>query len=458
MGNDRIAGAHGVRRSLPVAGALFSAAALMCGGGQAIAVASAAPPVPATGTAGVISTIAGLYQQDMTAGDIYTVAGGGHAGLGDGGPAARAALSNPADIALSGQGNLIIADAGHNRVRAVAAKTGRFYGRAMTAGDIYTIAGDGSARSSGDGGPAVKARLHRPTGVGLDAAGNVLISESFGERIRVVAAKTGSFYGQAMTTGDIYTIAGNGIQGFSGDGGPATVAELNTPLRVTVDAAGNVLISDSFNQRIRVLAVRSGRFYGRAMTTGDIYTIAGDGQAGFSGDGGPATATGLYKPLHVTVDTAGNLVFCDERDNRIRVVAVKSGSFYGQAMTAGDIYTVAGIGKRGTTGDGGPASRAEVGEPAGITFDAQGNLLIATRNGGRIRVVAAKTGSFYGQAMTKNDIYTIAGGGTGGLGDGGPATSAVLQQPGAVVVDTAGSILIADTADRRIREVYRPAV
>ena len=365
-------------------------------------------------------------------------------------------LSAPADIALGGQGNLVIADTGHDRVRMVAAKTGRFYGQAMTAGDIYTIAGDGSAGYCGDGGPAVKARLHRPTGVGLDAAGNVLISDSYSERIRVVAAQTGTFYGRAMTAGDIYTIAGNGTQGFSGDGGPATAAELNTPLRVTVDAAGNVLISDSFNQRIRVLAVRSGTFYGQAMTAGDIYTIAGNGSAGYSGDGGPATATGLYKPLQVIVDAAGNLVFCDERDNRIRVIPVKTGTFYGQAMTAGDIYTIAGTGKRGTTGDGGPATRAEVGEPAGITLDALGNLLIATRNGGRVRVVAAKTGTFYGQAMTAGDIYTIAGGGTGGLGDGGPATSGVLLQPGAVMVDAAGNVLIGDTGDNRIREVAGP--
>jgi hypothetical protein len=323
----------------------------------------------------------------------------------------------------------------------------------MTAGDVYTIAGNGSAGSGGDGGPAVHAKLHRPTGVGLDAAGNVLIAASYGERVRVVAAKTGRFYGQAMTVGDIYTVAGNGKQGFSGDGGTATAAKLNTPLRVTVDTPGNVLISDSFNQRLRVLAARSGRFYGRAMTAGHIYTIAGNGSAGFSGDGGPATATGLYKPLHVIVDAAGNLVFCDERDNRIRVIAVKSGRFYERAMTAGHIYTIAGTGKRGTTGDGGPATRAEVGEPAGITLDNQGNLLIATRNGGRIRVVAAKTGRFYGRAMTAWHIYNIAGGGTGGLGDGGPATSGVLVQPGAVQVDAAGNVLICDTADERIREV-----
>jgi len=110
------------------------------------------------------------------------------------------------------------------------------------------------------------------------------------------------------------------------------------------------LVCDSFNQRIRVLAVKTGRFYGRAMTVRDIYTIAGNGSAGYSGDGGPATATGLYKPLHVIVDAAGNLVFC-ERDNRIRMVAVKSGRFYGRAMTARDIYTIA-----GSLGDGGPVT------------------------------------------------------------------------------------------------------
>jgi hypothetical protein len=466
MGNQRIAGTHVVRRGVPVAGALLFAAALPCGGGQAVALASAAPPAAAAGTAWMISAVAAdpgvpaqattarFYQQAMTAGNIYTIAGNGQSKFaGDGGPAAQAQFSGPADIALGGQGNLVIADAGHNRVRMVAATTGKFYGRAMTAGDVYTIAGNGSAGSGGDGGPAVKAGLHRPTGVGLDAAGNVLIAVSYGERVQVVAAKTGTFYGRAMTTGDIYTIAGNGRQGFSGDSGPATAASLDTPLRVTVDAAGNVLISDSFNQRLRVLAVKSGNFYGQAMTAGDIYTIAGNGSAGYSGDGGPATATGLYKPLHVIVDAAGNLVFCDERDNRIRVIAVTSGNFYGQAMTAGDIYTIAGIGKRGTTGDGGPATRAEVGEPAGITLDNQGNLLIATRNSGRVRVVAAKTGGFYGLAMTAGDIYTIAGGGTGGLGDGGPATSAVLTQPGAVLVDAAGDVLICDTADVRIREV-----
>ena len=128
---------------MPVAGALLFAAALACGGGQATALASAAPPAATARPTGVISAIADgrFHHQAMTAGDIYTIAGGGTGGLGDGGPAAGSELSAPADIALGGQGNLVIADTGHVRVRMVAAKTGRFYGQAMTAGDIYTIAG-----------------------------------------------------------------------------------------------------------------------------------------------------------------------------------------------------------------------------------------------------------------------------------------------------------------------------
>jgi hypothetical protein len=134
------------------------------------------------------------------------------------------------------------------------------------------------------------------------------------------------------------------------------------------------------------------------------------------------------------VDRQENLVIADTGHVRVRVVAAK----------------------RGTTGDRGPATRAEVGKPAGVTLDALGNLLIATRNGGRARVVAAKSGRFYGQAMTAGDIYTIAGGGTGGLGDGGPATSGALLQPGAVMVDVAGNVLIGDTGDKRIRKVAEP--
>src|SRR5260370_1450239 len=169
-------------------------------------------------------------------------------------------------------------------VRVVAARTGTFYGKAMTAGHIYTVAGDGHKAFSGDGGPATSAGLS-PAGVAVDAAGNLLIADVGNDRVRVVAARSGTFYGRPMTAGDIYTVAGNGKPGFSGDGGPATSAELNILQSVAADAAGNLLIADFGNQRVRVVAARSGTFYGQPMTAGDIYTGARAGMAGPSGDG-----------------------------------------------------------------------------------------------------------------------------------------------------------------------------
>ena len=167
---------------------------------------------------------------------------------------------------------------------------GTFYGVPMTAGDIYTVAGTGTAGFNGDGGPAASAELFTPQGVAIDRAGNLLIGDFGNNRFRVVAGHTGMFYGQAMTAGHIYTLAGDGTGGFTGDGAPATGAELLAPEAVTVDSAGNLVIADAGNARVRVVAARTGTFYATAMTAGHIYTVAGNGHFGFSGDGGPATS------------------------------------------------------------------------------------------------------------------------------------------------------------------------
>jgi hypothetical protein len=388
----------------------------------------------------------------MTAGDIYTVAGNGNTGFsGDGGPATSAKVL-PLGVALDTAGNLVIAD-GNFRVRVVAAATGTFYGRAMTGGDIYTVAGNGLTAFSGDGGLATRAQLDVPRWVAVDAAGNLVIADADNFRVRVVAAATGTFYGRAMTGGDIYTVAGNGKRESSSgfflqSGIPATKARV-LPTAVALDRAGNLVISDG--RGIRVVAEHTGTFYGRAMTAGDIYAVAGNGNIGFSGDGGPASQARLFGPTGVAQDAAGNLVIADAGNNRVRVVAAKTGTFYGLPMTAGNIYSVAGAGTSGL-GDGGPALFAEVG-PAGLVLDPAGNLVIADRGNNRIRVVAVTTGTFYGQAMTANDIYTVAGGGTGGLGDGGPATSAELNSPLGVALDAHGNLVIADTLNTRVRVV-----
>jgi secreted PhoX family phosphatase len=392
-----------------------------------------------------------FYGQAMTTGHIYPIAGGGTDGLGDGGPATSAELG-PDGVAVDTAGNVVIADDENDRVRVVAASTGTFYGQSMTAGDIYTIAGNGTVGFSGDGGPATSAELGGPQGVAVDAAGNLVINDNGNDRIRVVAASTGTFYGQAMTAGDIYTVAGNGTAGSSGDGGPATDAELDFPQGLAVDNAGNLLIAD-FSNRVRVVAASTGTFYGQSMTAGDIYTIAGDGHHGFSGDGGPATEARLNGPQGVGSDAAGNLLIADTGNHRLRVVAASTGTFYGQSMTAGDIYTIAGNGTGGHSGDGGLATRAEFNTPGDVVVDATGNLVIADERNNRIRVVAATTGTFYGKPMKAKHIYTVAGGGTGALGDGGPATRARLSSPQGVAVDPAGNLLIADTNGQRIQVV-----
>jgi hypothetical protein len=391
----------------------------------------------------VAGTTGAFYGQAMKAGNIYRIAGLRGSGFGgDGGPAIDAKLSAPSGVTVDSAGNVVIGDSGNNRIRVIAASTGTFYAQAMTAGNIYTVAGDGISGWNGDGGPAASAELGSPRGVAVDQAGNLLIADDFNLRVRVVAGKTGTFYGQPMTAGHIYTVAGDGSRGFSGDGGPATDAELNAPTTVSADAAGNLVISDQSNSRVRVVATSTGTFYGQAMMAGDIYSVAGNGTAGFTGDGGPATSAELNIPDGAVTDGMGNLVINDQGNARVRVVAASSGTFYGQSMTAGNIYTIAGNGKNGFSGDHGLATAAELNQPYGIAVDGNGNTVIADQINGRVRVAAATTGTFYGQSMTAGHIYTVAGDGRGGFsGDGGPATHAGLT-PLIPAVDAAGNILV----------------
>jgi ribulose-5-phosphate 4-epimerase/fuculose-1-phosphate aldolase len=394
-----------------------------------------------------------FYGRAMTAGDIYAVAGNGREGFsGDGGPATAAEFYQPEGVTVDGAGNLVIADTFNQRVRVAAHRTGTFYGRAMTAGDIYTVAGTGSYGFNGDGGSAAKAKLFYPSGVAVDSGGNLLIADSHNERVRVVAAITGTFYGQPMTAGHIYTVAGDGAKGSSGDGGPATAAKLRNPRSMVVDGAGNLVIADTGGEQVRVVAADTGTFYGQPMTAGDIYTVAGTGAPGLSRNGGPATKSRLNDPQSIAVDGAGNLVIA--LGSRVRVVAASTGTFYGQPMTAGDIYTVAGTGNLVFSGDGGPATRAEMDFPGGVAAGGASTLAIADSLNQRIRVVPASTGSFYGQAMTARHIYSVAGNGTKGFsGDGGPATAAELNEPFGVALDRAGNVVIADTGNQRIRVV-----
>jgi NHL repeat len=426
------------------------------GSAQAVAVDSAGNVVIADGfLVRVLAERPGrFYGQTMTAGDGYTVAGNGQATSGSGGRAIDAQLGDPDGVAVSTRGAIILSESAAAQILAVDTTAGTFYGQAMKAGDIYTIAGTGTTGFSGDGGPATAAKLDGPFGPATDQAGNVVFADRLNQRVRVVASTSGTFYGQAMAAGHIYTIAGTGTSGDTGDGGPATSAELSFPTGVGVDGHGNVLIADGSNNQIRAVAASTGTFYGQAMTAGHIYTIAGTGTSGYSGDGGPATAAALDVRAAPTVDSAGNVVFADDFNSVVRVVAAASGMFYGVAMKAGHIYTVAGTGQFGLSGSGGPATSAALESPQATAVDRSGNLLIADFDTNRIRLVPSRSGRFYGQAVKAGHIYTMAGNGTGGFrGDGYLATSAWLLSPVGVAVDPAGGVLIDDSGNQRIREV-----
>ena len=336
---------------------------------------------------------------------INTVAGDGSAGyFGDGGLATSAELYNPTGVAVDSAGNIYIADYLNNRVREVMAATG----------DIATVAGNGTAGFSGDGGLATSAELNRPSGVAVDASGNIYIADYENNRIREVTA----------ATGDIATVAGNGTAGYSGDGGLATNAELDMLVGLAVDSAGNIYIADTFNNRIRKVTA----------ATAKISTVAGDGTAGYLGDGGLATSAELNYPLGVAVDASGNIYIADSENSRIRMVT----------KSTSDISTVAGNGTAGYLGDGGLATSAEIDYPLGVGLDTAGNIYIADTDNDRIRMVTKST----------SDISTVAGNGTAGyLGDGGLATSAEIDLPEGVAVDSAGNIYIADTDNNRIRAV-----
>ncbi len=385
---------------------------------------------------------------------ITTVAGNGTAGYkGFGTAATSAELYEPFAVATDAHGNFVIADLQNSAIRVVAEQSGTFYGQAMTAGDIYSIAGTGVAGYSGDGGPATSAELSYPKGVAIDGHGNVVVLDFSNERVRVIAEAAGTFYGKTMTAGDIYTIAGNGTAGFTGDGGAATAAELHYPEGIGIDASGNAVISDSGNLRVRIVAGSTGTFYGQAMTEGDIYTIAGSGSSGFSGDGGPAVLAAIA-PAGLAIDAAGNIIIADNGNERVRVVAVSTAMYYGQSMTAGDIYSIAGTGTASYSGDGGPAISATFSGLFGVAIDSSGNVILCDGNNNRIRAIAESTSTMYTIAMTAGDVYTIAGNGTGGYGgDGGAPVSAELNLPVGVTTNDQGNVIIADSSNNRIREL-----
>jgi sugar lactone lactonase YvrE len=273
---------------------------------------------------------------------------------------------------------------------------------------IATVAGTGVAGFAGDGGPATMAQLTNPEGIAVDGAGNLYIADRDNHRVRKVTP-----------AGTISTVAGTGAAGFSGDGGQASAAQLKGPQGVAVDGAGALYIADTGNSRVR-----------RVAPDGVITTVAGSGTAGFSGDGGQAILAQLGAPSALAIDGSANLFILDT--NRVRKVA-----------PGGVISTVAGTGTAGFSGDGGPATAAQVNAPEDLAVDAAGNLYIADYLNNRVRKVTP--GGL---------ISTFAGTGDKGFaGDGGQAASALLNVPAGLAFDAAGNLYIADYGNNRVRAV-----
>ena len=395
------------------------------------------------------------WGQSMTQWHMYTIVGSSTSVAGDSGngtAAASALLTTPQGLSVAG-GNLYVTDTGNSRVIEVPSATGTQWGISMTASHIYTVAGSttGTPGASGDGGKATSALLNFPASVTASSGQNLYITDTYNNRIQEVARTSHTEFGVSMTANDIYTIAGSasGSGGFSGDGGPAASALLNTPGQVAYDTSGNLYVADSTNDRIRQVST----------STANISTFAGNGSMVINvGDGGPATAAALNNPYAVTADSKGNVYIADTGNNRVQEIAATSHTQFGIAMTAGDVYTVAGSanGLAGSSSNGTPATQALLNAPIALAVDTSGNLYVADYNNNRIEEVPAASGTQRGMAMTAGDMYTVAGSATGawGLsGDGGPATSALLNIPWGLAVDSSGDIFIADENNNRVQEV-----
>ncbi len=330
-------------------------------------------------------------------GTISTIAGNGQAGyIPDGTPATIARLGDSPAVAVDGMGNLFIAGGGQVL-------------KVIGDGTVVTVAGGSQHITTGDGGPAIGAELHRVIGIAFDSAGNMYIADIDDHRIRKVSP-----------VGVITTVAGNGNPGFSGDGGKAIEAQLHSPGAIAVTPTGVLYIADGPNHRVR-----------KVTPDGIITTVAGNGQEGYSGDGMPAASASLNDPTALLLDAAGNLYVSESMNRRIRKITAD-----------GIISTVAGKGPLGFSGDGGQAASARLNAAYSIALDGKGNVYASDNANHRVRKIAPN-----------GVITTVAGTAEGFSGDGGPATAARLNSPNGIGLDAGGTLYIADSGNYRIRKV-----
>jgi DNA-binding beta-propeller fold protein YncE len=335
---------------------------------------------------------------------VTTIAGTGVAGFsGDGGPGVQAQIANPYGLVIGPDGALYICEIDNHRIRRLDLKTGR----------ISTVAGSGERGYAGDGGPALEASLNQPYEVRFDKVGNMYFVEMQNHIVRKVDAKTKM----------ISTLAGTGQAGFSGDGGLATRAQFRQPHSIAFDAAGNLLICDIGNHRVRRID----------MKTGKIDTWAGTGERKPTPDGAPLAGTPLNGPRAIDSDSKGNLYLALREGNAIFRIDPKQQR----------IFHVAGTGEKGYTGDGGPARKATLSGPKGIAFAPDNSLYIADTESHTIRRIDLKSGL----------ITTVLGTGERGDGPDGDPLKCRTARPHGVFVDRKGVIYAGDSEAHRVRSI-----
>lgn len=311
---------------------------------------------------------------------------------------------------------------------------------------LETVVGSGASGFAGDNGTASAGDLDSPTGIAVDRAGDLFVADTGNCRVRMVPARDEVSFGVHMVAHRLYTVAGAPC------GASRSAAGVGFPTGVAVDRAGDLFVAASSENRVfEIRATRGGGSPPRPKA------MVGTGVAGFNGDGQAASTAELDHPGGIAVDGAGDLFVADTGNCRVRMVPAQGGVYFGTAMVAGDVYTIAGTGTCGAGGSGGPAAAAQLGAPTAVAVDADGNVVVADRGNNSISEVAAVAGTYYGVPIAQGAIATVAGTGTYGpyAGDGLSASGplSAVDYPYGLAVDGSGDLFFSDTYERAVREV-----